>query len=127
MARHQSPHNRLLAWRLQNILVECGLSQADYSIGGRRVVRVPQVVSVVAGPPVGLYIHILSGQTPDDFAAQASAIAHGLGVAKVRVVRLAPSLVRLELLPASFELGGDVTYTAGKTRPQGDWSFRSYP
>jgi hypothetical protein len=99
MARRPSTRDRLLAWHLQNILVSCGLSQTDYSILGRRVVRAPLVVAVVAGPPVALDIYILPGQTPDDFAEQASAIAYSLDVAKVRVVPLGPSLIRLELLP----------------------------
>jgi hypothetical protein len=56
-----------LARRVQDILACCGLSQATYSIHCGRGVRVPHVVSVVAGPPVGLDIKLLPGQTPDDF------------------------------------------------------------
>lgn len=97
MARRRSTRHRLLAWRLHNILVECELSQTGYSIGGRGVVRVPLVVAVADGPPTVLDIYLLPGQTPDDFAAHAPAIAHRLGVSEARVVARAPSLVRLEL------------------------------
>lgn len=97
--------DRLLARRTHHILAGCGLSQADYSIGGGRVVRVPEVVSVGAGPPMALDIRILPGQVPNDFVAHASAIAYGLGMAEVRVVPLAPSLIRLELLPHTESCG----------------------
>jgi hypothetical protein len=59
------------------------------------------VVSGVAGPPVGLNIRTLPGQTPDDFAAHAPAIAYNLGMAEIRVVPLGPSLIRLDLLPGT--------------------------
>ncbi len=71
--------------------------QADYSIGGGRFVHIPHVVSVVTGPTVGLGIRMLPGQTPDDFTAQATAIAYNLGVAEVRVIPLGSSLIRLNL------------------------------
>lgn len=41
---------------------------------------------------VGLDIRMLLGQTPDDFTAQATAIAYNLGVAEVRVIPLGSSL-----------------------------------
>ncbi len=94
-ARHAG--NQVLAWRVQDILVGRGLTQADYSIGGGRTLHIPEVISVTAGPPVGLNIRTLPGQMPDDFAAHAPAIAYNLGVAEVRVVPLVPSLIRLEL------------------------------
>ncbi len=94
-------HSQRLAWHVEDILVGRGLAKPYYSIGGGRSLRVPQVVSVVDGPPVGVEIQMLPGQTPDDFAAHASAIAYNLGVAEVRVVSVAPSLVRLELIPRS--------------------------
>lgn len=94
--------DQLLAWRVQSIITGLGLSKAGASIGGGPNVHVPQVVSVSAGPPVGLDICTLPGQMADDFATHAPAIAHNLGVAEVRVVPLGPSLIRLELLP---ELG----------------------
>jgi hypothetical protein len=90
-----------LARRVQDIIACCGLSQAYYSIGGGRSVRVPHVVSVDAGPPIGLEIQALPGQTPGDFAAHASAFAYNLGVTEVRVIPLGSSLIRLELLPNS--------------------------
>ncbi|HZA16708.1 MAG TPA: pentapeptide repeat-containing protein [Pseudonocardiaceae bacterium] len=98
--------SRQLALRVEEILVGCGLSQADYSIGGGRCVHIPEVVSVVAGPPVGLDIRLLPGQTPDDFAVHASVIAFHLGVAEVRVIPLPPSLVRLELLRFTSKIRG---------------------
>jgi len=88
-----------LARRVQDIFIGRGLVQHRYSIGGGRDLHVPQVISVAAGPPVGLEIRTLPGQTPDDFAAHSSAIAYNLGVAEVRVVPLGPSLLRLDLLP----------------------------
>jgi hypothetical protein len=96
-ARDQA-RDQKLAWRVQDILAGHGLTQTAFSIGGGRTIYVPQVVSVIAGPPVGLDICPLPGQTPDDFAKHAPALAYNLGVAEVRVVPLGPSLIRLELL-----------------------------
>ncbi|MDT7712919.1 MAG: hypothetical protein QOG46_1608 [Pseudonocardiales bacterium] len=96
---HQDDDQRL-AWRVQDVLVGCELIQTDFSVAVGHVFHVPRVVSVVAGPPVGLEIRILPGQVPGDFAAHAPAIAYSLGVAEVRVVPLGPSLIRLELLPS---------------------------
>jgi len=96
--RRQAAYQRL-AWHVQDILVGCGLSQADFSIGGGRVFHIPQVVSVVPGPPVGLNIRMLPGQIPDDFAEHARRIAYNLDVAEVRVIPLGPYLIRLELVP----------------------------
>ncbi len=100
--RTPQEHNHTLAWRMQDIIAGLGLTQTDFSIAGGRSVHIPEVVSVAAGPPVGLHIRTLPGQTPDDFAAHAPAIAYNLGdlgVAQVRVVPLGPSLIRLDLLP----------------------------
>ena len=99
--RTPQEHNQALAWRMQDIIAGLGLTQTDFSIAGGRIVHIPEVVSVAAGPPVGLHIRTLPGQTPDDFAAHAPAIAYNLGdlgVAQVRVVPLGPSLIRLDLL-----------------------------
>jgi hypothetical protein len=95
---HQARDQRL-AWRVQDIFVGCGLAQGDYNIAGGHVFHIPQVVSVVPGPPVELKIRILPGQMPDDFAAHAPAIAYSLGVSEVRVVPLGPSLIGLQLQP----------------------------
>lgn len=92
-------HDQALAWRVQDIIAGLGLSQADSSVGGGRTVHVPQVVSVADGPPVGVTIRTLPGQIPEDFAAHARPIAYNLGVAKVQVIPLGPSLIRLDLLP----------------------------
>lgn len=99
LERTRQEQNQRLAWRVQDIIAGRGLTQAYYSIGGGRGWHVPQVVLVVDGPPVGLNIRTLPGQTPDDFVAHAPAIAYNLGVAEVRVVPRGPSLIRLELLP----------------------------
>jgi hypothetical protein len=87
-----------LAWRVQDVLVGCGLIQADYSVGGGHVFHIPQVISVHNAPPVTLDLHMLAGQTPEDFVAHASAMAYDLGVAEIRVVPLEVPLIRLELL-----------------------------
>lgn len=99
LQRLRQANDEQLAWRMQDILVGCGLGQADYSIGGGRVFRTPRVVSVVPGPPVGLNVLMLPGQIPDDFATRVQTIAYNLDVAEVRVVPLGPYLIRLELLP----------------------------
>jgi hypothetical protein len=97
--RAHQPHDQRLARRVQEIIAGCGLIQTDYSIGGGRSVHIPQVVSVVDGPPTALHIELLPGQAPDDFDAHTSTIAFHLGVAEVRVIPLPPSMIRLELLP----------------------------
>jgi hypothetical protein len=60
---HRSNDQRL-AWRVQEILVGCGLSQDDYSVAGGRVFHIPQVLSISHGPPVSLEIRLLQSQTP---------------------------------------------------------------
>jgi hypothetical protein len=72
-----------------------------FSIGGGRIVHTPQVVEMTAGPPLQVFIRILPGQSPSDFAAHAPAIAYNLGVAEVEVVPVDPSLIRLDLLTAT--------------------------
>jgi hypothetical protein len=71
---HRSNDQRL-AWRVQDVLMGCGLSQDDYSVGGGRVFHIPQVLSVSHGPPASLDMHMLQGQTPEDSAAHAPAIS----------------------------------------------------
>jgi hypothetical protein len=88
-----------LAQRVENIIAGLGLTHTGHSVAGGQIVHIPQVVSIDPGPPEGLDIQILPGQSPEDFSAHASAIAYDLGVAEVRVVPLGPSLIRLELLP----------------------------
>ncbi|MBV9012817.1 MAG: DUF1918 domain-containing protein [Pseudonocardiales bacterium] len=96
--RQQAGYERL-ASRVEDILAGLGLVHDDFSIGGSRTFHVPEVVSVTPGPPMGLDIRMLPGQTPDDFSPHAPAIAYDLGMAEVRVVPLGPSYIRLELLP----------------------------
>ena len=92
-------HDQRFAWFMQDILAGCGLAIEDYSVGGGRVVHIPQVISLSDGPPESLVIKMLPGQMPEDFTAHAPAIAYDLGVTEVRVVPLEPFLIRLELLP----------------------------
>lgn len=88
-----------LARRVEETIARLGLTQTSNSIAGSQIVHIPQVISMAPGPPELLDIRILPGQSPEDFSAHAPTIAYGLGVAKVRVVPLEPSLIRLELLP----------------------------
>jgi Domain of unknown function (DUF1918) len=99
LERRQQVGYERLARRVEEVIAGLELTQSDFSIAAGRVFHVPQVVSVDPGPPVGLDIHILPGQSPDDFSAHAAAIAYDLGMAEVRVVPLGPSAIRLELLP----------------------------
>lgn len=99
LERRQQDRDEHLARRVQDIIAGLGLTQMDFSIGGGRVVHIPKVVSMAAGPPVGLDIEILPGQSPEDFSAHERTIAYDLGVAEVRVVPLGPDRIRLELLP----------------------------
>ena len=96
--RERLINDQRLAWHAQRIIAGCDLTQTDYSIAAGRIIHIPQVVRVVAGPPVGIDIHILPGQAPGDFVRHASTIAYHLGVAEVRVVPLHPPLIRLELI-----------------------------
>jgi Domain of unknown function (DUF1918) len=95
------PHgwDEQLAQRVEEIIAGLGLTQTGHSVAGVQIMHLPQVVSIHPGPPEGLDIHILPGQSPEDFSAHAPTIAYDLGVAEVRVVPLGPSLIRLELLP----------------------------
>jgi hypothetical protein len=99
LERRQQVGYERLARRVEEIIAGLELTQSDFSIASGRVFHVPEVVSVDPGPPVGLDIRILPGQSPDDFSAHAAAIAYDLGMAEVRVVPLGPSVIRLELLP----------------------------
>jgi Domain of unknown function (DUF1918) len=99
LERRQQVGYERLAQRVEEILAGLGLFQSDFSIASGRVFHVPQVVSVAPGPPVGLDVRMLPGQSPDDFSEHAAAIAYDLGMAEVRVVPLGPSVIRLELLP----------------------------
>jgi Domain of unknown function (DUF1918) len=99
LERRQHIGHERLAHRVEEIITGLGLVHHDFSIAGGRVFHFPEVVSVVPGPPVGLDIRILPGQSPDDFSAHAATIAYDLGMAEVRVIPLGPSLIRLELLP----------------------------
>lgn len=105
LQRRQRVRDQRLAQRVQDIFTGLGLTYVEFSIGGGRILHVPEVVAVTAGPPVGLDIHILPGQSPDDFSAHTSTIAYDLGVADVRVIPLRPDRIRLELLPHDPQRG----------------------
>ncbi len=97
--RQQAEYERLVR-RVEEIIIGLDdLVQDDFSIAAGRVYHAPEVVSVNPGPPVGLDIRMLPGQSPKDFSKHATAIAYDLGMAEVRVVPLGPSAIRLELLP----------------------------
>lgn len=77
----EAHYQQLSTWRVGNLFVGSGLSQAHYSIGGGRFVHIRTGLGGHR-PYVGLGIRMLPGQTPDDFTAQATAIAYNLGVAR---------------------------------------------
>ena len=105
LARHQQVVDQRLARRVEEIIVGLGLTQTNFSIASGHTFHIPQVVSVDPGPPEGVNIRILPGQSPEDFSAHTPAIAYDLGVAEVRMVPLGPFLVRLELLPHDASSG----------------------
>ena len=105
LERRQQDGYEQLALRVEDIIVGLGLTLDDFSIAAGRVFHIPQVVSVDPGPPVGLDLRILPGQSPEDFSAHAAAIAYDLGMAEVRVVPLGPSVIRLVLLPHDWLSG----------------------
>jgi hypothetical protein len=57
-------YNQQLAWRVQDIIVGCGLVQVDYSIAGGRVFHIPQVISVDPGPQYGSISALSLDQCP---------------------------------------------------------------
>jgi S-DNA-T family DNA segregation ATPase FtsK/SpoIIIE len=96
--QHQRRRDQNLAWRAQEVFAGLGLVTGQASIAAGQTVSIPHVVRVDVGPPVSLVVRILPGQVVGDFAEQSSRIAANLGVARVRVVSLGPSLLRFELL-----------------------------
>jgi hypothetical protein len=96
--RHRDPaRDKPLVRGVQDSLVRCGLSRTEHTLAGSETVHRPRVVSVDAGPPGWVQIDLLPGQSAEDFAACASAIAHHLGVPELWVVPLGGSRIRLEL------------------------------
>lgn len=98
LERLRRADDQSFARHIQDIFVKLGLTEANYSISGGYTLHVPQVISMIAGPPRRFDIRTLPGQGPDDFAAHAQAIARELDVAQVGVIPLGRSLVRLEVL-----------------------------
>ncbi|MGH3787660.1 MAG: hypothetical protein ACRDRG_14160 [Pseudonocardiaceae bacterium] len=102
VTRRPSSYQRY-AWRVQDILVGCGLSQSGSSLVGGTNYYLPKVTQVFPGPPPGppraLNVQIMPGQSPDDYARHARTIAYNLDLAAVRVTGLGPYLIQLELVP----------------------------
>ncbi|HEX6402883.1 MAG TPA: DUF1918 domain-containing protein [Pseudonocardiaceae bacterium] len=96
--RQQGAYERL-AERVEEIITGLGLIEQDFSISAGRIYHIPQVVAVDPGPPMKVDIDILPGQSPEDFSAHAETIAYDLGMAEVRIIPIAPSAIRLELIP----------------------------
>jgi hypothetical protein len=96
LSRHPA-RNKPLVRGVQDSLVRCGLSRTEHTLAGSETLHSPRVVSADAGPPGWVQIDLLPGQSPEDFAAHAPAIAHDLGVPEVWVVPLGLSRIRLEL------------------------------
>lgn len=99
LERLRRADDQWFAQRMQDIIVELGLTETNYSISGGYTLHVPRVIAMIAGPPRRFDIRILPGQGHEDFAAHAPTIARELNSAGVRVIPLGRSLVRLELLP----------------------------
>ena len=94
---------KLLVRGVHDSLARSGLARTEYTMAGEETVRTPRVVSAGAGPVAWVQIDLLPGQSPNDVAAQAPAIAHQLGVSQVWVVPLGRSRIRLELsAPATW-------------------------
>ena len=105
LERMRQEGEQRLAWRVQDIIVGLGLTQADFSLGGGRTVHIPEVISV-AEKPMRFTIRTLPGQIPDDFVKAAPRIAYALDVAEVHVDELGPSLIQLRLVPKIRRSGG---------------------
>ena len=103
--RRRLSSDQRFAWRVQDILVGCGLSQSGSSLVGGTNYYLPKVIKVFPGsppgPPRALDVRILPGQGPDDYAKHAETIAYNLGLADVQVIGLEPYVIRLELVPKS--------------------------
>ena len=96
------PRDKLLVRRVHDSLVKCGLNRIEYSGASGATLHVPLVVAADARPPAWVQIDLLPGQSAEDFAIHAAAIARNLGVSHVWVVPLGRSRIRLEL-PAQRE------------------------
>jgi len=87
--------------RYAKSLPEYARSIPDYARAipesGGEMMHTPRVVLAHAGPPGWVQIDMLPGQSAEDFAAHAPAIAQHLGVPEVWIIPLGRSRVRLEL------------------------------
>jgi hypothetical protein len=100
--RRSQTSDKLLIRRVQDSLTKCGLNRTERTSVGGNTVHTPRVVSADARPPGWVQIDLLPGQSAEDFAAYAPAIAQHLGVPHIWVVPLGRSRIRLEL-PARHE------------------------
>lgn len=82
--------DKMLALRVHNSLIRCGLSRSDYSIASGDMFHSPQITSADTGPPGWVEVDMLPGQSPGDFARHAAAIARDLNVSQIRIVPLKP-------------------------------------
>ena len=89
--------DKLFVRRVQDSLARCELHRIEYTAAGEEMLHTPRVVAADARPPSWVQIDMLPGQSAEDFAAHAPAIAHHLGVPHVWVVPLGRSRIRLEL------------------------------
>ena len=89
--------NKLFIRRVHNSLARCGLHRINYTSTGEETLHTPRLVAADARPPSWIQIDMLPGQSAEDFAAHAPAIAHHLGVPHVWIVPLGRSRIRLEL------------------------------
>ena len=96
--RHRHPARDMpLVRGVQDSLVRCGLSRTEHTLAGSETVHSPRVVLADVGPPGWVQVDLLAGQSAEDFAAHARAIAQDLDVPEVWVVPLGRSCIRLEL------------------------------
>ena len=89
--------DKLFIRRVQNSLARCGLHRINYTSTGEETLHTPRLVAADARPPSWVQIDMLPGQSAEDFAAHAPAIARHLGVPHVWIIPLGRSRIRLEL------------------------------
>ncbi|MGH3685056.1 MAG: hypothetical protein ACRDQY_05545 [Pseudonocardiaceae bacterium] len=96
--RPQISSEQRYAWKVQDILVGCGLSQPGASPVGGQLFHIPLVIKIEGRPPNQLTIQILPGQSPKHYEAHAETIAYNLGVDEVHVFPLGPYEILLKLV-----------------------------
>jgi DNA segregation ATPase FtsK/SpoIIIE-like protein len=94
----QWERDQRLAWRAQEIFAGVGLISAQSTIAAGHAILIPHVVQVRHGSPTSLIVRTLPGQLPEDYTLHADRIARSLGVARIRIIGIGPSLIRVDLL-----------------------------